>query len=118
MVARSELIKRHQVLGQLAGQVEQPLGDEVRADLERAELALDLAHRPHREHESRGLRDQPRVGLDADPQTMIADDPAGERVVGRHRRLGVGERIVRARRPRSPSHDRTRDARARRPPCS
>ncbi len=95
---RGDLAGADEVLGALAGEPEQRLGDGVRRPVGDAEVGVPGLHDLRGELPGRGLAEQLRAGLDAEPQTVVGEDGGRVGVVGRDGHDG----LVRERLPRRP----------------
>jgi hypothetical protein len=77
----ADRVRVDEVLAQLSGQRQQPLGDRRRHDVE-IQVVAPARHHPVRELPRRRLRQQPGGRLRGQPQRVLAHQPARVRVVG------------------------------------
>ena len=97
-----DVVDVQQVLGALAGQVEDGGGHRPGPDLDVRELAVPAAHEVVGELPRGGLAEQPGVRLEPEPQAVVGEQRGGVGVVGRDLdRLRVGEHAP-ARQPAQP----------------
>ena len=95
---RPQLRGRDEVLGQLAVEGDD-LADEVGDGLvQGVERPGRPAQHPLRELEASRVSEQPGAGLDPDAQPVVAQQPSGVGVVGRHGRFAVDRQLGSARR--------------------